>query len=270
MQLEFKQKIYEKHLSTHRYPSTSGVCKLITRILLILFPEQSRKKYDDFEHFSKVLQTIEEDLLNILVSIEPSLDKTPKYLAKVFCDEELPPIYKSLLMDIEAILNGDPAAKSEYEVVRAYPGFYAIAFYRLAHVLYNMNIPILPRIITEYAHSRTGIDIHPGAKIGSYFFIDHGTGVVIGETAEIGKNVKLYQGVTLGALSVSKNLDRVKRHPTIQDNVIIYSAATVLGGDTIIGHNAVIGGNVWLTKSVPPYSTVYHRPQIEVKELANI
>ncbi|HET6766244.1 MAG TPA: serine O-acetyltransferase EpsC, partial [Chitinophagaceae bacterium] len=168
--------------------------------------------------------------------------------------------------DIEALLAGDPAARTRFEIVRAYPGFYAISFYRIAHALIDLDIPLLPRIITEYAHSKTGIDIHPAAEIGEHFFIDHGTGIVIGETTIIGDHVKLYQGVTLGALSVDKALASVKRHPTVEDHVIIYSGATILGGDTVIGHNSIIGGNVWLTKSIPSCSTVYHRPDIEVVE----
>jgi serine O-acetyltransferase len=179
---------------------------------------------------------------------------------------KVPEVYEDLLKDIDAILKGDPAANTEYEVIRAYPGFYAIAFYRLAHVLHKLNIPLLPRVITEFAHSRTGIDIHPAAEIEPYFFIDHGTGIVIGETAKIGKNVKLYQGVTLGALSVSKDMAETKRHPTIEDNVVIYSGATILGGNTVIGHNSIVGGNVWLTTSVPPHSRVYHQGQVKISQ----
>jgi serine O-acetyltransferase len=147
----------------------------------------------------------------------------------------------------------------------AYPGFYAIAAYRFSHELYIMKIPILPRLISEHAHSVTGIDIHPGAKIGSGFFIDHGTGVVIGETSILGDNVKIYQGVTLGALSVAKSEANKKRHPSIEDNVIIYSGTTILGGKTVIGHDSIIGGNVWLTESVPPFSLVYHKSEIRVR-----
>lgn len=151
-------------------------------------------------------------------------------------------------------------------MIRAYPGFFAICHYRLAHALLDLETPLLPRIITEWAHSKTGIDIHPAAEIGEYFFIDHGTGIVIGESSNIGNHVKLYQGVTLGALSVDKNMAYTKRHPTVEDHVIIYSGATILGGETIIGHHSIIGGNVWLTKSIPPYSTVYHKPETEVVE----
>ncbi|MGH2646053.1 MAG: serine O-acetyltransferase EpsC, partial [Ginsengibacter sp.] len=168
--------------------------------------------------------------------------------------------------DIHSLHTGDPAARVEFEVIRAYPGFFALSFYRMAHELLKLEVPLLPRILTEHAHSKTGIDIHPGALIGDHFFIDHGTGIVIGETAEIGNHVKLYQGVTLGALSVDKKMVFKKRHPTVQDHVIIYSGATILGGETTIGHNSIIGGNVWLTKSIPPGSLVYHNPEITVVE----
>ncbi len=180
--------------------------------------------------------------------------------------QQIPVIYTQLFKDANAILHFDPAAKSLEEIIVTYPGFYATAIYRLSHQLYLQNIPILPRLFTEYAHSKTGIDIHPGAKIGEYFFIDHGTGIVIGETTVIGNNVKIYQGVTLGALNVSKELAKIKRHPTIKNNVIIYSGATILGGDTTIGHDSIIGGNVWLTNSVPSYSIVYHKSEVKVKD----
>ena len=169
--------------------------------------------------------------------------------------EEIPAIRRVLATDVRAIYDGDPAAKSHDEIIFSYPGIFAITVYRVAHRLYRMNVPLLPRIMTEHAHSVTGIDIHPGAEIGERFAIDHGTGIVIGETTRIGKNVRLYQGVTLGALSLPRNAGEThrgrKRHPTIEDEVIIYSGATILGGDTVIGARSVIGGNVWITESVP-------------------
>jgi serine O-acetyltransferase len=168
------------------------------------------------------------------------------------------------MIDAYAIVKGDPAAADVDEVIRSYPGFYAIAVYRIAHIFHNLSIPYLPRILTEHAHEKTGIDINPGAKIGKGFCIDHGTGIVIGETAVIGDNVKIYQGVTLGALSVEKEMAKSKRHPTIGDNVVIYSGATILGGKTVVGDYSTIGGNVWLIKSVPAYSRVYHRSQIDI------
>lgn len=178
---------------------------------------------------------------------------------------ELPEILDKLNKDAESILNGDPASKSIQEIYLAYPGFYAIAIYRLAHPLYKMGFPLVPRLMTEYAHSRTGVDINPGAHIGDYFFIDHATGVVIGETTVIKNHVKIYQGVTLGALSVDKEMSNTKRHPTIEDHVTIYANATILGGDTIIGENTIIGGNAWITKSVPANSMVFHKPEIQIK-----
>ncbi len=178
----------------------------------------------------------------------------------------VPNLYQTLLTDAQTILQFDPAAQSVEEVMLAYPGFFATAVYRIAHQLWIQNVKILPRLFTEYAHSKTGIDIHPGAKIGEAFFIDHGTGIVIGETTIIGNNVKIYQCVTLGALNVAKELAQTKRHPTIEDNVVIYSGATILGGKTIIGHDSIIGGNVWLTNSVLPHSVVYHRSEIAVKD----
>ena len=171
-----------------------------------------------------------------------------------------------MLNDAAAILQFDPAAKSIEEVLMAYPGFYATAVYRFSHQLVLQEVSILPRVFSEYAHSKTGIDIHPAATIGQSFFIDHGTGIVIGETTIIGNNVKIYQGVTLGALSVNKDSAEKKRHPSIQDNVVIYSGATIRGGDTVIGHDSVIGGNVWLTNTVLPYSVVYHKSEITIRD----
>jgi serine O-acetyltransferase len=173
----------------------------------------------------------------------------------------LPRLREALATDVEAAYEGDPAATCYDEIIFSYPSIYAVMVYRLAHVLYKMRVPLIPRIMTEHAHYRTGIDIHPGTEIGSHFFIDHGTGVVIGGTARIGNNVKLYQGVTLGAFSFDKDskgelIRNTKRHPTIEDDVVIYAGATILGGETVIGRGSVIGGNVWLTHSVPPGTRV--------------
>ncbi len=177
----------------------------------------------------------------------------------------LPDIYQKLLEDAQVIADNDPASYGIEEVVGIYPGFQAIATYRIAHAMANLKVPFLPRMFTEYAHSQTGIDIHPHAKIGRHFFIDHGTGIVIGETAEIGDNVKIYQGVTLGATHVSKSMAATKRHPTIEDNVVIYANAIILGGDTVIGHDTIVGGNAWVTHSIPPYSQVYQRSATEIR-----
>ena len=174
----------------------------------------------------------------------------------------LGPIREALLMDARAIYEGDPAARSVDEVIVAYPGFVAIAVYRIAHELHP-HAPLFARLLTEVAHSSTGIDVHPGARVGPSFAIDHGTGIVIGETAVLGTRVRLYQGVTLGAARVNKRLQSVKRHPTIGDHVVIYANATILGGDTVIGHGSRIGGNVWLTRSVPPYSVVTPTARVE-------
>ena len=173
---------------------------------------------------------------------------------------QLPELRRKIHLDVEAAFQGDPAAKSHEEVILSYPGLEAISIHRFAHELWIRDIPLLPRMMSEYIHGKTGIDIHPGASIGEFFFIDHGTGVVIGETTVIGENVKIYQGVTLGALSVRKELSNKKRHPTIEDEVTIYAGATILGGETVIGRGSIIGGNVWITESVPPYSRVYNKP----------
>ncbi len=188
--------------------------------------------------------------------------------AKEIVDEfvaALPEVRRLVDTDVQAAYDGDPAATSRMEVVMAYPGLYAVTIHRLAHVLYKLRVPVIPRVMSELAHSKTGIDIHPGATIGERFFIDHGTGVVIGETTVIGRNVRLYQGVTLGGLSFEKDssgalVKGLKRHPDIEDNVVIYANATILGGDTTIGHDSEIGGNVWIKDSVPPFSRVYNKP----------
>jgi serine O-acetyltransferase len=176
---------------------------------------------------------------------------------------ELPAIRTLIEGDIAAAFAGDPAARSRSEILHGYPGVRAMIDHRMAHLLYTLEVPLLPRIASEAAHSATGIDIHPGATIGERFFIDHGTGVVIGETSEIGDRVRLYQGVTLGALAVSKKLANRKRHPTIGHDVVIYANATILGGDTVVGEGSVIGGNVWLTTSVPPRSVVQFSSRVE-------
>jgi serine O-acetyltransferase len=215
-------------------------------LLGLLFPEMSkggclRSKKELVRAFSNS-EKILKDLLK-------SLNVSERDLVSHRFFGTLPEIAQALEKDAQAIFDGDPAARSLLEVIFCYPGFYAITLFRLAHVLYELKVPVLPRAITEFAHQKTGIDIHPGAQIGEYFFIDHGTGIVIGETTIIGKNVKLYQGVTLGALSVKKSKQNTKRHPTLQEGVVIYANATILGGDTVIKKNSIIGGNAWITKS---------------------
>ena len=219
-----------------------------------------------------------------LASLSTELEKDIALLcpgrnaAEIVADfvKTIPAVKKLVESDVEAAYEGDPAAMSRMEVVMAYPGLYAVTVHRLAHELYKLKVPVIPRIMSELAHSKTGIDIHPGATIGERFFIDHGTGVVIGETCVIGRNVKLYQGVTLGAKSFAKDPDTgalvkgIKRHPNVEDNVVIYAGATILGGDTTIGHDSEIGGNVWLMDSIPPFSRVYNQtpfPRVKTREV---
>ena len=243
--------------------SRSLTYKFVKKITDLLFPENSNFCFDSVELKSQWEQLIL-DMKTILYPIKSKLKSDSNEIANIFFNK-LPNIYSLLKKDAETIFNSDPASYSVEEIILAYPGFYAIMIYRLSHQLYLLDIPILPRMISEYAHSRTGIDINPGAQIGKCFFIDHGSGIVIGETAIIGNNVKIYQGVTIGALSVNKENVNKKRHPTIEDDVIIYSGSTILGGNVIIGHNSIIGGNVWLTESVQPYSVVYHNPEIKIR-----
>lgn len=269
MKKEFYQFIFEKQQKMEAVPSNEIISSWAQELIYVLYPEKAEYLYKTVEELEDRFDTLEKQLARILNATKACCNDDNKEKAKHFFGA-LPDLYRVLNTDIEAIYQGDPAAISKFEVIRAYPGFYAICLYRIAHALLRLDIPLLPRILTEYAHSKTGIDIHPAAEIGEYFCIDHGTGVVIGETCIIGDHVKLYQGVTLGALSVDKNMAFMKRHPTVEDHVIIYSGATILGGDCLIGHHSIIGGNVWLTKSVPPCSTVYHRPDIEVVEQTNV
>jgi serine O-acetyltransferase len=201
------------------------------------------------------LDSVKQELCSLIKVCCSTDDATAEAMAESFF-HTLIPVYNLLLKDASFIEESDPATHSIDEVIITYPGFYAIAVHRFSHELYKMNIPYLPRLMSEYAHSRTGIDIHPGAVIGSPFAIDHGTGVVIGETCIIGKEVRVYQGVTLGALAVEKSHASKKRHPTIEDGVVLYAGCTILGGHTEIGHHSIIGGNVWLTSGVAPFSVV--------------
>src|SRR5512133_927529 len=245
-------------------PSIPKAHQFIDNLIFFIFPFKIDRRctLPLIELNLAQLQLDFKDLLDPIVSI---LDRKINDLCKDFFDA-IPGIYERLIKDAQLFVDFDPAARSRESVILYYPGFYAIAIYRLAHRLYELNIPFLPRMISEYAHSKTGIDIHPGAVIGEHFFIDHGTGVVIGQTTIIGKNVKLYQGVTLGAAIVDKSMKDQKRHPTLEDNVIVYSGSTILGGATIIGHDSVIGGNVWLTRSVPAFSMVYHESKVIIRD----
>jgi serine O-acetyltransferase len=263
MKKEFYQHIFDKYRQVEAVPPNEKVAAWAIALLAQLYPEISEHFYINAKEIEQGFDKLENQLVNILDATKVCENLNGKQIASQFFDS-IPGLYKLLNKDNEAILSGDPAARNKFEVIRAYPGFFAIALYRIAHGLHELKVPLLPRIITEHAHSKTGIDIHPGATIGEYFCIDHGTGIVIGETSQIGDHVKIYQGVTLGALSVDKSMAFTKRHPSVGDNVIIYSGATILGGETVIGHSSIIGGNVWLTRSVPPYTTVYHKGEIEV------
>ena len=272
------------HVDFEPIPSKDAVIKIIDKFLEIIFPGYfSREKLDPvnlsfsigqcvIQLFSmlseQVTSGIRHDCNRNSMTCQECNEKGLEISLKVL--ESIPSIRRLLSLDVQAAFEGDPAARSYDEIIFSYPGIFAITVYRTAHVIFELGVPMLPRIMSEYAHSKTGIDIHPGAHIDERFVIDHGTGVVIGETTTIGKNVRIYQGVTLGALSLSKDaceqLREKKRHPTIEDDVIIYSGATILGGDTVIGKRAVIGGNVWLTESVPPDTRVLmEKPQLVYK-----
>ena len=266
------------HVDYEPIPSMKSVMEIIEHLKEVLFPgyftrdkiDPANLKYYMGQTVSVLFDQISEQ---ISLSIRHDCFRYDKpcsecrdrgHEAALALLEDIPAIRRMLATDVQAAYEGDPAAKSTDEIIFSYPGIFALTVYRVAHRLYEMEIPLLPRIMTEYAHRQTGIDIHPGARIGESFCIDHGTGVVIGETTEIGKHVRIYQGVTLGALSLPKGAgDKFrgkKRHPTIQDDVIIYSGATILGGDTVIGARSVIGGNVWITESVPPDTKVVMEP----------
>ena len=238
-------------------PNQSAVEKSIKSIFETMFP--TTHTFTDAEIESNQ-QNLQEHVREMLAGLT---DKSEEVTHRFF--NNLGNIRKVLLRDADFILESDPAATQRIEVIAIYPGFFAIFCYRMANFLSKLSVQLFPRMITEYAHRVTGIDIHPGATIGVPFSIDHGTGIVIGETANIGNNVKLYQGVTLGALSVDKSKASIKRHPTIEDNVILYAGCTILGGETIVGRNSVIGGNVWLTESIAPFSVVYHKSEIIVR-----
>lgn len=263
MNEELFRKIFVKQQTLEAVPPNDVIAGWATAVIRLMYPELSDDIDSSVEEMQQHAERLRHELTMVLNATKACRDCDNASVAVRFF-RQLPEIYRLLNTDVDAILNGDPAAKSEFEVIRAYPGFYALSFYRIAHGLLQLDVPLIPRILTEYAHSKTGIDIHPGAMIDEYFHIDHGTGIVIGETTMIGKHVKIYQGVTLGALSVDKSMANTKRHPTIQDHVILYSNATILGGETIVGHHSVIGGNVWLTHSVSPGSLVYHDPEVNV------
>lgn len=260
-------------------PSRSVIIELVRELRAVLFPGYFRIDTGACafpEYYAGSLLNNLYDALKEQIEIAILYQGEEKEKAQLRAEEitgqfvkRLPEIQKMLLKDVQAGFDGDPAAKSKEEIIFSYPGFYAIYVYRIAHELYLEKVPFIPRIMSEFAHGKTGIDINPGATIGEYFFIDHGTGVVIGETTKIGNNVKIYQGVTLGALStrMGQQLADVKRHPTIEDNVTIYSNSTVLGGETVIGENTIIGGNTFITESIPANTKVSAKsPELVIKK----
>lgn len=254
----------------NRFPNRENVVCVINELQSLIFPgyrtaediDRQNLRYVTGERVNKIVNILTKEIEKALI-YEKTMEKdTSEELKDSSCREKaektvlglieaLPEIRRLIRLDVTALFEGDPAAKSDEEVIVSYPGLEAIVVYRLAHYIHKCGVPVIPRIMSEYVHGKTGIDIHPGAEIGESFFIDHGTGIVIGETTVIGKNVKIYQGVTLGALSVKKKYQDKKRHPTIEDDVTIYANATILGGETVIGKGAVIGGNTWIIKSVP-------------------
>lgn len=254
------------------FPNRENVVSVINDLQCLVFPgyrtaediDSHNIRYVTGQRVNRIVNVLTKEIQKALIYERTTKNEsiTPEELEKSGCYEKaestalglieaLPEIRRMIHLDVIALFEGDPAAKSDEEVIVSYPGLEAIVVYRLAHYIHTRGVPVIPRIMSEYIHGKTGIDIHPGATIGESFFIDHGTGIVIGETTIIGKNVKIYQGVTLGALSVKKNYQDKKRHPTIEDNVTIYANATILGGETVIGKGAIIGGNTWIVKSVP-------------------
>lgn len=266
---------FEAHSACGSCPSLADVSLWFADLLGLLFEQHAATRFAGLADFRAEVGRLEGSLAAMIAASWTVSDSgfygqqsemRPSERAKAAVAalaRALPDVHRALVEDAAAILRADPAARNQDEVVRAYPGFYAIAAYRVGHVLQNQGAVLLARMLSAVAHSRTGIDIHPAARIGKRFCIDHGTGVVIGETAVVGDDVTLYQGVTLGGLSVRKSDANSKRHPTIEDRVVIYSGATILGGATVVGHDSVIGGNVWLTQAVPPYSRLTYKATVE-------
>lgn len=261
MDESFLTKLYLDHQECPKCPSPQKVEDFFTDLLGTLFPNISKSSFSSRKDLSVHFDRLQVELDKMII-VEPSKTGSKNFNVAEDFFLRIPAIHKKIEADITAMFKGDPAAKSRGEVIRTYPGFYAISAYRIANELHKMSVPIIPRMITEHAHGKTGIDIHPAANIGEHFCIDHGTGVVIGETTVIGDHVKIYQGVTLGALSVDKADAEIKRHPTISNHVVIYAGATILGGETIIGERSVIGGNVWITRSVPSDTKIYYQAKM--------
>lgn len=259
----FYQEIANKHQSLLILPQKKVIHQFIEDLFSVLFSNTS-KCFGDLSIIESKFDALEKQFNEIVIDYTSEKDNSFEETKTFF--EALPYLYKKTLNDADTIFAKDPAAKSIEEVLYAYPGFFAIAVYRFSHQLWEQDLKLLARTISEYAHIKTSIEIHPGAQIGNDFAIDHGTGIVIGETTIIGDNVQIYQGVTLGALSVKKEEAFIKRHPTIENNVIIYSNSTILGGQTVVGRDSIIGGNVWLTYTVPSNSVVYHKNEIKIKD----
>ena len=253
----FLRHLYREHHRVNKLPSPRLIADWLDGILQFLFPEMSELRFATEADFRQHYSTYDLKLYTILTALTDQVTVPADEIRSRFADR-LPTIHATLIEDAEAILAGDPAAVSRVEVITTYPGFYTLAVHRIAHCMHDLGVVLLARMLSEIAHSKTGIEIHPAACIGKRFCIDHGTGIVIGETVHIGDDVKMYQGVTLGALSVKKEMARTKRHPTIEDRVVIYAGATILGGDTVIGADSIIGGNTWIVKSVLPDSRIYY------------
>jgi len=265
----YKNELLKKHQSRKEFPSNNSIKDLFEDSMELLFPDFSDHKLSSLDLINERIESIHNKIERLLSHYSTLCSTVPEEVATEYI-ASLQSLEAIIHLDVEAIFQGDPAAKSKEEIIRSYPGFYAIAAYRIAHSFHQLGVKVVPRVITELAHHRTGIDIHPAAQIDHSFCIDHGTGVVIGETTIIGHNVKIYQGVTLGALSVDKKDSNKKRHPTIEHHTVVYANATILGGDTTIGHHSTIGGNSWITKSLEPYSTIYYIPaNSQVKKKKN-
>ena len=260
---DYEKKRVSEEVKIFNHPDREAIVDILTSLRKIIFPGYFRNRSIKVYTLRNNLSMLIEDVIYKLTkqmtivfdgdeSTDEDITEKAEKIALEFI-EKLPKIKEYIETDVQAAYDGDPAAFSEDEIIYSYPGLYAVLVNRIAHELFLLGVPVFPRMMTEYAHSVTGIDIHPGATIGKYFFIDHGTGIVIGETTVIGNNVKIYQGVTLGALSTrgGQALKSKKRHPTIEDNVTIYSGASILGGDTVIGKDVVIGGNAFITRSIP-------------------
>ena len=261
MDRDFLNTLYVRQQACPNCPAPEAVVNWFNELLGTLFPDFSKQNFNSQREFELHFEKLKLQLEQILSRNPLRAEREGSEIADDFFNR-LPLMHQKLEQDVTALFEGDPAAKSRTEVIRTYPGFVAIAAHRVAHELHLAGVQLIPRVISEYAHSKTGIDIHPGATIGNFFCIDHGTGVVIGETTLIGDHVKIYQGVTLGALSVDKKDAKTKRHPTIGDNVVIYAQATIMGGNTHVGHDSLVGGNVWLTRSVPAFSKVYYQARM--------